>query len=171
MPSPRTIGIGFTLACADQEKIEWRFVNATISAAVMVSGTMSVVVMGESYRFHAPAQRIADRLDEAKRLLDEVYSIGVWVTSDDSSDNRRRRELLREVDWAVSGALRTVADLPPGPAIEPLRRDLEALVRIVEPLPGTVSDIMGDTLALDSAILDVTERLAAIREQVEPLLS
>src|SRR5918912_1856631 len=50
MPSPRTIGIGFTLACADQEKIEWRLVSETISAADMVSGTMSVVVMvGSSY--------------------------------------------------------------------------------------------------------------------------
>src|SRR3954447_13478375 len=45
MPSPRTIGIGFTLACADHEKIEWRFVSATISAADMVSEAMWVVVM------------------------------------------------------------------------------------------------------------------------------
>src|ERR1043165_2651257 len=44
------MGIGFTLACADQEKMEWRFVSETMSAADMVSEAMSVVVMGQSYR-------------------------------------------------------------------------------------------------------------------------
>src|SRR3954447_26804749 len=44
MPSPRTMAIGFTLACADHEKIVWRFVSAIISSAVMAPA-ISVVVM------------------------------------------------------------------------------------------------------------------------------
>jgi hypothetical protein len=114
-------------------------------------------------------QRILDQLDLAGRLLDEVYSIGVWVTSDDSSDNRRRRKLLREVDWALSDALRSSASLPAGPAADALRRDLEALAGIVEPLPDTISDVMGDTRALDVAVRDLAERVAAIRERVDQL--
>src|SRR5689334_10199470 len=45
MPSPRTIGIGFRLACADQEKMVCRFVRETISSAVMAP-VASIVVMG-----------------------------------------------------------------------------------------------------------------------------
>src|SRR5258708_24017676 len=49
MPSPRTMGIGLTLACADQEKIVWRFVSATISSAVILP-IVSVVVIWYSSR-------------------------------------------------------------------------------------------------------------------------
>src|SRR5450759_3728977 len=48
MPSPFTMAIGFTLACADQEKIVWRLVSATISAAVIVSVVSVVVIWGSS---------------------------------------------------------------------------------------------------------------------------
>src|SRR6476659_7434424 len=46
MPSPRVMAMGFTLPCADQEKMECRRVRVTISSAVMVAGVSIVVVMG-----------------------------------------------------------------------------------------------------------------------------
>src|SRR5690348_5755175 len=49
MPAPRTIGIGLSAACADHEKIECRFVSATISSAV-IGAPISVVVMALLYR-------------------------------------------------------------------------------------------------------------------------
>src|SRR5260221_8483738 len=58
------MGIGLTLACADQEKIVWRFVSATISSAV-IAPIVSVVVIcyssrlpgGELRRAHVPPRR------------------------------------------------------------------------------------------------------------------
>lgn len=43
------MGMGFTLACADQEKIECRLLSAIISAADMVSVVDSVVVIAVQY--------------------------------------------------------------------------------------------------------------------------
>src|SRR5215471_16345775 len=53
MPSPRTMGMGLTLACADQENMVWRLVSAMISSAVIVA-IASVVVMAASYPFRGP---------------------------------------------------------------------------------------------------------------------
>src|SRR6266849_1235852 len=44
MPSPRTIGIGLRLPCADHEKIVCRLVSETISSAVIGALTSVVVI-------------------------------------------------------------------------------------------------------------------------------
>src|SRR5213075_3014595 len=64
MPSPRTMGMGLTLACADQEKIVCRLVSETISSAVMAP-LVSVVVMrgsftGPEYMSDRPSAGCAD---------------------------------------------------------------------------------------------------------------
>src|SRR5690242_5433385 len=72
MPSPRTIGIGFTLPCADQEKIVCRFVRETISSAVMAGD--SVMVMEGSFvreRFYVPVISLSCH-DLAQREPDPV---------------------------------------------------------------------------------------------------
>lgn len=101
--------------------------------------------------------RVTRELEMARRLLDEVYAIGLWSKSDDSSDNRRKRQGLRETDWAVSGALRALTELrahePDQPVpLNVLEQELRLLVGVLEPLPDTVTDTMGDSGILDSAI-------------------
>src|SRR5215212_9079556 len=49
MPSPRTMAIGFTLPCADHEKMVWRLVREMISSAVMGAVVVSVMDMETSY--------------------------------------------------------------------------------------------------------------------------
>src|ERR1700682_1571322 len=55
MPSPRTIGMGFTLACADHEKIVCRLVRSMISAAVMVLVVSMVVTRDSCWAYWRPS--------------------------------------------------------------------------------------------------------------------
>src|SRR5947209_2563372 len=66
MPLPRTMGMGLTLACADQENIEWRLVSAIISSAV-IAVIASVAVMTASYASPGPTAR-ATRADRSRSL-------------------------------------------------------------------------------------------------------
>jgi hypothetical protein len=113
-------------------------------------------------------------LTTAERLLSEVYSIGVWVKADDCSDNRRKRTGIREADWAVSAAYRALkaidleaADVQA--AVSVLADDAHAVVRLLEPLPDTIPDTMGDNLSLDATINTLGERVAGLRERVKVL--
>jgi hypothetical protein len=118
--------------------------------------------------------RVTEELDTARRLLDEVYAIGLWSKSDDSSDNRRKRQGLREADWAVSGALRALTELrshEPGQPVplNTLENELRTLVRVLEPLPDTVTDTMGDSGNLDSAIGESSTKVLALLKMASEL--
>lgn len=111
--------------------------------------------------------RVTQELDTARRLLGEIYSIGLWSKSDDSSDNRRKRNGLREKDWAVSGALRAITELrsyqPDSPeSLNKLEDEMRALVAAVEPLPDIVTDTMGEDGVLDSAIGHISEKVSEL---------
>jgi hypothetical protein len=111
--------------------------------------------------------RAVEELKTAKRLLDEVYTIGLWSKSDDCSDNRRKRQGLRETDWAVSGAQRAVASIAAplrDERLDALEADLRALVARIEPLPDTVTDTMGDNLALDSTVSSLSDEVERLQE-------
>lgn len=108
--------------------------------------------------------RIIQQLQTAEKLLAEVYGIGVWVKSDDSSDNRNRRRLLRETDWAVSDAHRRAEPFAQG-ALETMERDLKQLVKTLEPLPDTIPDTMADNDPARDA------QITALRGEVARLLA
>ncbi|HEU4888787.1 MAG TPA: hypothetical protein VFV49_12950 [Thermoanaerobaculia bacterium] len=119
-------------------------------------------------------KRVLEELETAKRLLDEVYSIGLWSKSDD--DNRRKRQGMRETDWAVSGAHRTLTALRPRlqevpEPIHALERDLGSLVAVIEPLPETIIDTMGENLALDSAINNISEEVTRLSARASQLVA
>jgi len=78
-----------------------------------------------------------DYLRQAAALLDEVQSIGLWSRADDCSDNRRRRQALREADWAVADAYRRLVALP-----SELASEAKAIDEMLEVLPDLVTDIM-----------------------------
>lgn len=119
-------------------------------------------------------QRAIGDLRSAARLLAEVYSIGVWVKADDCSDNRRRRKGLREADWAVSGAYRALnaielewPDLQA--SVRSLAQEADAIVRVLEPLPDTIPDTMGDNLELDCTVSTLIEQMEALCARVETI--
>jgi hypothetical protein len=121
-------------------------------------------------------RRAEDELSAAGRLLSEVYSIGLWVQADDSSDNRSKRNALRETDWAVSGAWRALSaiqlewpDLQV--AVASLAGDTHSIVRLLEPLPDTIADTMGENLSLDATMSSLTDQVAALRERVQNLIA
>ena len=118
--------------------------------------------------------RVMKELDTALHLLEEVDVIGLWSKSDDSSDNRRRRQGLREADWAVSGALRALTDLrahqPDIPAtLSALEAELRVLVGVLEPLPHTVTDTMAETGPLDVAIREISREISRLLETASQL--
>lgn len=119
--------------------------------------------------------RVLAELETATRLLDEVYSIGLWSKSDDCSDNRRKRQGMRETDWAVSGAHRALKGLRPRlreipEPLDALERDLASLVAVIEPVPETISDIMADhNPALDSAHYRISGEVTRLSERASQL--
>lgn len=122
----------------------------------------------------AALERVLEELKTAKHLLDEVYSIGLWSKSDDSSDNRRKRQGMRETDWAVSGAHRALTALRPRlqevpEPLHALERDLGSLVAVIEPLPETIIDTMGENFALDSAINNISEEVTRLSARASQL--
>lgn len=105
--------------------------------------------------------RAIESLDEAARLLNEAYTIGLWVRADDCSDNRNRRRVLREADWAASSAERELAG---NAALAPLREEIRAIVAALEPLPDFVTDTMIDNPPeLDSRIRHALEQIENVR--------
>jgi hypothetical protein len=114
-------------------------------------------------------------LDRAEALLNEVDTIGLWVKSDDSSDNRRKRTALRETDWTLSGAVRRIDGVLPGvPAVRvvltELRDELRKLVAAVEPLPDLVTDTMDKNPELDDCVRRLREEIARVRERAGVVL-
>ena len=110
--------------------------------------------------------KIVKDLEKTTELLTEVDNMGLWVSSDDCSDNRRKRTALREADWAVSGSVRRIAAvLEQNPSVRPvlaaLQAQLDALVKTLEPMPDLVTDWMGKDRDFDmrvSRVLDDVER-------------
>jgi hypothetical protein len=118
--------------------------------------------------------RVIEELDTARRLLEDVYKIGLWSKSDDSSDSRRKRAGLRETDWAVSGAIRALTELrdhqPDIPAgMTTLEDELRLLVAVLEPLPGTVTDTMGENGLLDSTIGEISSEISNLMARASQL--
>jgi hypothetical protein len=116
--------------------------------------------------------RTMEELDTASRLLGEVFAIGLWIRSDDSSDDRRKREGLREVDWAVSGAHRALASLTEAPVeVRTLQADLRALQTLAETLADQAAGTVGESLALDGMIMSMQDEVAKLRRRAEELLA
>jgi len=130
---------------------------------------------GELAAISDALKRVMGELETAQRLLDEVYSIGLWSKSDDSSDNRRKRQGMRETDWAVSGAHRALKGLRPRlreipEPLDALEGDLAALVAVIEPVPETILDTMADhNPALDSAHYRISEEVTRLSERASRL--
>ena len=128
---------------------------------------------GELAAISEALKEVLGDLAKAQGLLDEVYSIGLWSKSDDCSDNRRKRQGMRETDWAVSGARRALRDLRPRlqeipESIDALEQDLVSLVAVIEPVPETVIDT-GENPALDSAIYRISAEVTRLSEQASQL--
>jgi hypothetical protein len=101
-------------------------------------------------------------LDRTLALLNEADYVGLWVKSDDCSDNRNKRRLLREALREATDGVDAAAAAPERNA--ELERELSELVAMLQPLPGIVTDIMGDNPQLDLQIMlakDKVERLGA----------
>ncbi|HKS23635.1 MAG TPA: hypothetical protein VJZ76_12600 [Thermoanaerobaculia bacterium] len=101
-------------------------------------------------------KRAIEQLELAARLLEEESNVGLWVSSDDCSDNRRRRQLLREADWAISDAHRC---LPDDAAIA-------ALMAKVEPLADLVTEWMGANPWLDLQVMGAREEAEKLAERL-----
>ena len=115
--------------------------------------------------------RVQAELSTALRLLNEIYVIGLWAKYDDN--NRRKRQALRETDWAASGALRALTTLPQQgdvPAsIHDLEQELRMLVAILEPLPETVIDTMGENPALDVIVGNASRKAEELLQRAAQL--
>jgi len=126
-----------------------------------------------SPRIAEALKRVVTDLTTAHELLAEVYSTGLWSRSD--GDNRRIRQALRETDWTISGAhraLRELSDVEPAlpEPIEALKRELQALVARIEPLPNEVTDTMPDQhLWLDVEVMQISDEATRLREQAARL--
>lgn len=120
---------------------------------------------------------VEECLARADELLNEVDTMGLWFTSDDCSDNRRKRTALQEADWSVSGALakvrKTAPEVPAARmALDGLGEQLRALVSTLEPLPDFVTDVMADR---DPELLEkvgkAREEIASVRARTKQLLN
>jgi hypothetical protein len=120
---------------------------------------------------------VEECLARADELLNEVATMNLWSTSDDCSDNRRKRKALREADWTVSGARskvkKTAAGVPaPRPALDGLEKQLDALVAMLEPLPDFITDVMADRdPELEEKVGKARDELAKVRERTQRLLN
>ncbi|HEX2120287.1 MAG TPA: hypothetical protein VHL59_01470 [Thermoanaerobaculia bacterium] len=100
--------------------------------------------------------------------MNEACTIGLWVRADDSSDNRNRRRVLREADWAASSAERALAE---NAALAPLREEIRAIVAALEPLPDFVTDTMIDNPPeLDLLISRARDQIEVVREHARQAL-
>jgi hypothetical protein len=121
-------------------------------------------------------ERVARTLGLLSERLAEVDTIGLWAKSDGSSDNRRKRQGLREADWDVSYVNRVLTEFLPlaGEAreeLQPLADAAAELQALIEPLAGLVTDTMGTNYDLDVRLSQARERTAEIQAQVAALLA
>ena len=108
------------------------------------------------------SKQLREILEQTAALLTEADNIGLWVKSDDSSDNRNKRRLLREADWKSSEGVRLLEAA--GVQLPQLEADFRELMHFLEPLPDEVTDWMGENPQLDLKVmkaLDMIERLSA----------
>jgi len=117
-------------------------------------------------------ERVIDRLEETARLLEEAGLVGLWVSSDDCSDSRHKRELLRDAGreaWTAQQALLALQ-----PRLPHTVELVAALVAHIEPLANVVTDTMGIDRQLDVRISDAcaeAEELAnRLRRGTAPVL-
>jgi len=118
--------------------------------------------------------KVIEYLDDAERILREVDSIGLWVKSDDCTDNRQRRRGLRDADWTVAGAVRKIASVripSVQPLIDALAKDLGELDQFLEPLPDLVSDIMDRNPDLDGKVGKALDEIGKLRDRARSLRS
>jgi len=120
--------------------------------------------------------RIARTLGLLGERLAEVDTIGLWSSSDDSGDNRRKRQGLMEADWDVSYVNRALADFLPlaGEAraeLQPVADAAAELQALIEPLAGLVTDTMGTNHDLDVRLSRARARTEELQGRVAELLA
>jgi len=120
--------------------------------------------------------RAARTLGLLSERFAEVDTIGLWSKSDDSSDNRRKRQGLREADWDASYVNRVLTEFLPlaGEAraeLQPLADAAAELQALIEPLAGLVTDTMGTNYDLDVRLSHAREKAAELQGQVATLLA
>jgi len=131
--------------------------------------------MAQTTRLIQTLKYVVECLDRADQLLNEVDTIGLWVKSDDCSDNRRKRTALRETDWTLYGAVAKINNLLPDVpaaqvALGQLCERLRKLVAVAEPLPDRVTDISDKDPELDKIIRDMRDEIAELRDRAQLLL-
>src|SRR5436305_12970134 len=95
MPSPRTIGIGFTLPCGDHEKIVWRLVRETISSAVNVSTVSAIVINGLLMSLNLLGAGAGEAADDLVDLLVRVHGGVLDRTALRRAEGTSAREIVR----------------------------------------------------------------------------
>ncbi len=95
-------------------------------------------------------EQLREILEKTAALLNEADNIGLWSKSDDSSDNRNKRRLLREADWKSSEGVRALQAA--GAEHAQLEADFRELMHFLESLPDEVTDWMGANPQLDSKV-------------------
>jgi hypothetical protein len=120
--------------------------------------------------------RVARTLELLTERLAEVDTIGLWSKSDDSGDNRRKRQGLREADWDASYVNRVLTGFLPlaGEAraeLQPLADAAAELQALIEPLAGLVTDTTGIHYDLDVRLSHAREKAAELQARVAALLA
>ena len=120
--------------------------------------------------------RVARTLGLLSERLAEADTIGLWSKSDDSSDNRRKREGLRGADWDVSYVNHVLTEFLPlageaRPELQPLADAAAELQARIEPLAELVTDTMETNYDLDVRLSQARERTAELQAQVAALLA
>lgn len=121
-------------------------------------------------------QRVARTLSILSERLAEVDTIGLWSKSDDSSDNRRKRQGLKEADWDASFVNRVLTEFLPlagetRPDLQPVADAAAELQEMLEPLAGLVTDTMLANYDLDIRLTRAREKTAALQAHVARLLA
>lgn len=101
-------------------------------------------------------KRAVEQLQLAARLLEEADNVGLWTKSEGCEDNRDKRRLLREADWAASDAGRQL----------PRNEEIRALVTMLEPLPDLVTDTRLSTPELNEQIRNALKTIARLLDAV-----
>jgi len=118
---------------------------------------------------------VVHNLQSALTLLTDAQTIGVWVSSDDSSDNREKRRKLRdaliEISYATAHLEReTIANVDVTAAMTALRRQLDAAHNNLQPLPGQISDTMArDDYSVDGEVSRIEDTLTEAMERAKEL--
>lgn len=105
------------------------------------------------------------RIEEAIGFIAAAGAVGLWVRSDGDGDDRERRQLLREADWAASGAHRALKSIEIDPSelsarITEARAALAAAIERLEQVPTFGSVVVAD--------FDVSGFLAHALSRLEP---